>query len=539
MIKIKKEDNIINIIEKIKKEKKNQKKIILNFPFWHDILYNKIALKSIKEAFPENKIIINSNDILAKKIIKKAWIKFNNKNIKKDIIKYNYNFFEYLKYEIKKTFFNIFSFLNLKQKEIDPRKKFLKYYKQKINYPLFFSLLLISIFIFSYVFFFAVNKTYVYITPDIEVKKIVKNFIFKENNDKKIDNIIELKKVTQKINLKSNFKATKIEQKDRNKARWEIVFINKYEYPIKLKAHTRLLTQNWLLYETTRWINIPAAKKNKNNTIIPWTKETEIIAKTKDINWQFIWSRWNIDKNIFLILPWLKKEDRKNIFAKTITKIKNWKDIFSKTITKEDIEKAKKIFKENIKKKAIKKIQDKVEEINKNSNINYQILEIDNIYKFDNLVINTPEIKKEIKKDNFYISWSIDITTYTFNKDSIIAKLKNKIEQKILPEKEKIISIDKDSISIFPKMWVLYRKENPFEVKASVEVEYNTEYNFLNKNDNYIKRLKQTISWLDIEKAEKILLNEPTISNIKIKTRPFFLKKVSKYISNIDFIIEK
>jgi len=41
------------------------------------------------------------------------------------------------------------------------------------------------------------------------------------------------------------------------------------------------------------------------------------------------------------------------------------------------------------------------------------------------------------------------------------------------------------------------------------------------------------------EKAEKRLINESKISNARIEIRPFFVDKVSKYLSNIEFIIEK
>jgi len=75
-------------------------------------------------------------------------------------------------------------------------------------------------------------------------------------------------------------------------------------------------------------------------------------------------------------------------------------------------------------------------------------------------------------------------------------------------------------------------------MKASVEIEYFVEYNFENNNDNYIKRLKNTIAWLTKQQAEKILINEDKISNARIDISPFFLNKVSSFFNNIKFIIE-
>ncbi len=544
MIKINKTDNIFDIIAKIKKLKKDEKKIILEFPFWHNVLYNKVALQSLKDYCAHKKIVITTTDILSKKIWKQIWLKYSiikNSNFieKKDILKYNYSFFEYLKYEIKKLFYNIF----LKNKKnIDPRKKFLKYYKQKTHISLFIVVLILSIAIFSYVFLFALSKTYVYITPDIQVKAKAKNFIFMENlsTDIENNNNINLKVFTKTISLKKKINTTGVIQKERNRSKWTVTLINKLETNIKLLDKTRLQSKNWIVYETKSWVNIPAAIKNKAWTLIPGKKEVEIIAKLNDINWKVTWAKWNInEKWITLFLPWLDLENRNNIFAQTLTPIKWWEDIFEKTLWKNDLKNAKKIFTESLKKEAIKQIQKEIEHINKENNIKYKILEIDNIYKFSNLNINMPQIKVWDVIDSFIIEWTINVKTYAFNINSVISKLKKIIEESILTEKEKLLYINNKSLSIFPKIWILYRKENPLKIKTTIEVEYNVEYNFLKQNDNYISRLKQTIATMNKEEAEKRLINESRISNAEIKIRPFFIDTVSKYLNNIEFIVKE
>ena len=546
MIKINKTDNIFDIISNIKKIEKNKKKIILIFPFWHNVLYNKIALQSLKNSFPESKIIVSTTDVLSKKIWKQVWLKYSiikdDKFIEwKDILKYNYSFLEYLNYEIKKFFNSIINLFLKNKKDIDPRKKFLKYYKQKTNLNLLLLILIISILIFSYVFIFALNKTYVYITPDIQVKSKSQNFIFKQNfNESTLNkNYIELKPFTKEIILQEKIFTSWILQKERYRSTWKVVLINKYETEIKLLGKTRLKSQEWIIYEIKTWVDIPKAIKNKAWTLIPWTKEVEIIAQLRDDNWNITWSRWNISKDILLILPWLETEDRKNIFAKTTTAIKSWEDIFEKVLGKKDLINAEKIFTENLKKEAIKQIQKDIELQNKENNVKYQILNIDDIYELYNMTVSIPEIKVWEKIDFFNVSWKIEVKTYAFNIDSVISKLKKTIESTILIGKEKLLYINDRSISIFPKIWVLYKSQNPLTIKATVEVDYNIEYNFSKENNNYTKRLKQLISTMDISKAEKTLINESKISNAKIEVRPFFVNKVSKYLNNIEFIIEK
>ncbi len=545
MIKIHKNDNTFDIINKIESRDKKNKKIILKFPFGHYILYNKIALKSIKDFFSDNTIVITTTDILSKKIWKQIWIKYNLiKNAdfieNKDILKYNYSFFEYFIYEIKKILNSLLNFLLKKKNHIDPRKKFLKYYKQKSNLLVFISILLITISIFSYVFLFALNKTYVKISPDVQVKTRVQNFTFKENivGNNLNTNIIKLEEINKTISLSNKIFTTWVAQKEKYRASWKVIFINKYNTEVKLRNKTRLLSKDWIIYETKNWITIPAATLNKAWTIIPWKFETKVIASLRDVNWQIIWKRWNTKvENILLILPWLEAEDKENIYAKIDWKMTWWKDNFENILSESDLKNAKKIFREKLKKEAITKIQNHVKDINKINNSQYQILHIDDIYKFSNLDIKTPNLKKWDKIKYFIISWNIEIKTYIFNLHSIISRMRRWIENNILKGREKLLYID-NKININSKKWILYRRNNPFELRATVEIEYNIAFNFLNKNDNYIRRLKQSISWLTKWEAEKKLINENSISNAEITIRPFFIENVSKNFNSIEFNIK-
>jgi len=143
MIKISKNDNIFDVLYKIQKHKNsNKNKIILEFPFWHPILHNYLSLKNIVDKFPNKKIIIITTDLSSKKIGKKLWIKYSfiknidfieNKDKNNNLIKFNYTFFEYFKYEVNK-------FINFIQKKI---------------YIILLSLVSL---IFLYIFFFAKYK---------------------------------------------------------------------------------------------------------------------------------------------------------------------------------------------------------------------------------------------------------------------------------------------------------------------------------------------------------------------------------------------
>ncbi|USN59177.1 MAG: hypothetical protein H6767_03700 [Candidatus Peribacteria bacterium] len=110
--------------------------------------------------------------------------------------------------------------------------------------------------------------------------------------------------------------------------------------------------------------------------------------------------------------------------------------------------------------------------------------------------------------------------------------MRQAIDQNILTQTEKVVAIHKHSLRAAN---ILYQSSNPFEVKATMEIEYLVTHNFIQKDNGYIDKLKGLITGIPIEEAEKILINDPKISRVKISSRPFFIKNVSSIEENITF----
>lgn len=551
MIKVKTTDNIYDIIYKIDKEIgatwswKMWSTIVLEIPFWHPVLHNYLALKSLKNKAWDKKIIITTTDIASKKIWKDLWIKYTIIKDKwfiednKNILKYNYTFFEYFKYEIKKYIKKIISLFSKNKKIVDSAKYYQNYYKQKSNITLFLVLLSITIFIFLYIFYFALNNTNVYITPAIKVQTKSKNFTFSESQNASIfwNKEEKLLKIEKTINFEKEFKTTWIKQDERYRATWEVEFINNYTDEVKLRPSTRLLSKDWILYEITSWVTIPWAQKNWAWDLIPWISKASIRSKLQDNQWIFIWERWNLSQTwVVLSIPWLENTDIE-MQARTITPLIWWKDEYINIVTENDEENAKKLMLENIQKLAIEEIYKEINIQNETNNVTFKILWIDNIYIFKDIEIDfLDKISVWEERKSFKVKWKITAYTYAYNIDSIVSKLKTEIEQWIIPKKEKILFINNKSLRISN---IINRKEKPFSLRATVEIEVFLSHNFENEDDNYVQRLKNTIAWLSKKEAEKVLINESKISSVKIDINPFFLENVSSFYNNIRFFIEE
>lgn len=532
MIKINKNDSIIDIIIKIKNCK--QKEICLEFPFWHPILHNYTSLKILKTKAGKKELIIFTNDKTSKRIWKKLWIKYN-LVIKPDLPESDYSFWEYFLYTIKNYFKEFKNFITNKARE----NSFAKYQKIYSNWKIwFFSIfLLLSIMLLVFIFYFAVNKTYIYITPEIETRQKWKNFVFEKmwDDDLSIDtNIIKLKEIVKTNSISTKIITSWIDEKESKRASWMVKIQNFTEKDVYLIKNTRFTTKNWLVFLLDKEIKIPAMTIEKQEEI-PWEIETSLTARLDDIDWKVIWDRWNIKSWEVLNLPWLKENNDK-IFATTISEFTGWKTSNKKILSKNDIENAKKILRWKLEQAWLNEIKKEIESENKTKNINYEILWASWMIKYSDFQFSWIENLKEWDEiEEFEIFWTLKTTAYAFNKEVVMNKLKNIIKEWLLTNVESILNIDEKSFKIVNEIW---REENPFRIKATAQVDVMYIQNFLSDTNNYVEKLKYQIAGLPKEEAEKILINTWKISNINIEIRPFFIKNISKIIDNIKFEIK-
>lgn len=544
MIHIKKNDTLIDVIEKIQSIEENE--IVLKFPIWHSILHNYLSLKIIKSKSYPKKITIITRDIISRKIGKKLWIHYSiiHESFWSEdenelwIMKHNFSFREYLVFELKKYYQEFLNILK-RNKQINNIKKYSKKYKSYSNIWLFVGLLLISIFLFVFIFYFAINKTTIIITPEITVKKKARNFTFTESSFFEViwsDKNIIIEPIEEKIELSEIYSTTWIDEQSMKKSRGKVRLSNTLNQEIKLLPSTRLVTGSWIVFETTSWISIPAAIVDNFWETIPGETDLEVIAKNYDTEWNFIGERGNIEKQTLLTLPWLN-DNGETIFATTLENFSGGDDNYTSKISEDDIKNSTLIFEQKLKNELIKKLKEKVSEMNNLDKTSFEILTIDNIIEYSNTEIRIQDgLKIWDNSKNIVLEWSIIWKTYIYDRSNVINKLKTVVQENILEWVESILLIDESSLRISS---IISRKDTPLEVKATVEIDTLISHDFDDTNNVYTKKLKSTIRGMDRSEAIKILLNDPKISNAEIVIRPFFLRKVSNISENIYFQIEE
>ncbi len=535
MIKINKSDSIIDIIIKINNCK--QKEIVLDFPFWHPILHNYTSLKILKNKAGAKDLILITKDKTAINIWKSLWIKYSEMwDI--DLLEYNYTFLEYFKYLVKRyvtEFKQIFG--NKTPNIIFEYQK--KYSANNSKIGFFLLWLLISVLLFIFIFYFAVNKTYIYITPEISIKTKSQNFVFREWESTELTNneIIKLSKVTKIVFLTDTFWTTWVNEENLKKSTGRVILYNELEEPFQLIRNTRLENEDGILFTIDNDVTIPGAKKTATWWIDAGSINVNITSKIQDIKWNIVWNRANIWSGEKLRLPWLT-ENKNKIYAKTLEEIKWWTNNVQKILSKEDIANAKNLLEWKLKQLALNEVKKQIKEQNVTNNITYEILGIDDILNYSDFTVTWEDkLKIWTQMDNFELSGTIQITSYIYNTEKVLSALSNTVKESMIKDIEKLNLINNKSLRISD---VLYKKDKPLEVKATAQVEAFFSLNFLNEKNNYIEKLKATISWMSKEDAQKVLLNSPKISDAKIEIRPFFINNVSKILDNIEIkVVEK
>ncbi len=543
MIHIKIDDTIVDIVDKMNLEKGND--IILDFPLWHPILHNYISLKIIKSKALNRRLIIATSDKIWKKIWKQIWIEYSviksksfiEKASTTSLLGHNYTFWEYLKFQVSWYKSEIFQ-------SIQTHKKFHTLWKysrasyEKVWVTIFMLWLITSITVFLFIYYFAISKSYIYIKPEIIIKKEAHNFVFTENIPDSIlwnNRYIKIDQVTKTLYSSDTYAATKILENN-NIARWEVEVFNKITSDQTLVPNTRFITKEGIIFRTESWVKIPPAVQDNFWNITPGTAKINVKSEIKDSNWSYIWERWNIKKDIDLTIPWLDESLQAEIYWITSSNFSWWSNVFQKIISQEDIDRAIDLFTKKIENEVIVSIKNNILSDNKENNTSIDILPWAQSITYNNLEINIESwVKPWDIKENFKIEWNITGYVYTYNRENVIQKLKTLLNEKKLRGIEKISYIDENSLRMSE---IIYINFSPFSMKSTFEMEAIYVHDFLHKNNNFIDSLKQQIRGMPKKEAESYLLNNPKISNAEINLRPFFSKNVSNIYNNIIFNIE-
>jgi hypothetical protein len=122
--------------------------------------------------------------------------------------------------------------------------------------------LTISLSLLVFIFYFAVSKTYVTISPELDVKTISRNIIFTQKETSVLDskNTISVRPINLEIPMEYTFNVTTLDEMSTQNAHGTVDIYNELSQEQVFRPATRFITENGLVFKTGDWLKVPPTR---------------------------------------------------------------------------------------------------------------------------------------------------------------------------------------------------------------------------------------------------------------------------------------
>lgn len=148
----------------------------------------------------------------------------------------------------------------------------------------------------AFIFYFAVSKTYVYITPDFAVKTVSQNLLYTEDEPESVLDtrpIIPVERIEKTVQIEEVFNIATYDISSVKLAKGEVEIYNELGNEQTFRPNTRFITDTGLVFRSQEWIRIPPTKTVENEVVLGKTK-TILIADGYDTAGELIGEKGNI-----------------------------------------------------------------------------------------------------------------------------------------------------------------------------------------------------------------------------------------------------
>ncbi|MDD2745731.1 MAG: hypothetical protein PHU93_04295 [Candidatus Gracilibacteria bacterium] len=509
------------------------------------VFQSSFALRLLVDRFPSKKFQIVSSDPSMKRLAERIGIRvypkvesieFEQEYSKIHVLRHNFTSMEYLWYEIKKS---ISKLKYQARKKKSPTLKYHQGWMVETNLVLLISGLILSVSLLAFIFYFAVSKTYVYITPDFAVKTVSQNLLYSENEAESVLDtrpIIAVERIEKTVQIDEIFNISTYDIASVRAARGEVEVYNELSTEQIFRPNSRFVTPDGLLYRSQEWIKIPPTRMNGEEVAIGKVK-TILIADGYDTTGELIGERGNIKTDTILDIPGLKF-NRDKFYAKVTSNFTGGQNPTLKLITEDELNRSQSILADKVKRQALEQLKSDIRQKNSISGKNLEVLDVPETIKYSEPKLEILDgAKVGDRRSEVHIRATVTITSYVYNKDTALSYLRALMNERLLFGTERLHEILPDSLKITT---ILNRADAPkFMLRGTTELSATISYNFEDDANAQTKRLKNLIAGLTSEQSLSILQADKSIANAKIRLSPFWLTRVSSNIDNIKFIIEK
>lgn len=307
-----------------------------------------------------------------------------------------------------------------------------------------------------------------------------------------------------------------------NPSRWSAILINTSDKDFSLVANTRFVTDDWILFKSKNWVNLPAANAS-------WASQVEVQLEAMDIDtkWNIIWERWNISKDTKIYIRNLKDSFYlKNVYAIPKDNFAWWETKADWTVQPQDIEFLKARLSKYVYWNKMLLLKNQLSTQEDKIALNFDDIVKVNIVDYD--------IKASSWDNKPMIEWTINaLVNYKFiNWADMLSWYNEYINQRVSSNMQ-LVDIDKSSLLFFDKT----NFDNIFVVPTKVDIIRG--YNF-GKDINWIKdEIKSKIIGKTLAESQDIILSYPEIDVAIVKLSPPWYNIIPSVRSRIKININK
>jgi hypothetical protein len=509
------------------------------------MLHSSFGLRLLQARFPQKKFQLVSSDSALKRIAeplgirvyaKAESIEFEQEYSKTHILRHNFTFFEYFWYEIRKMVSRVRFTL---QKKKATTLKYRQGWLVETNLLLLVTGLILSISLLFFIFYFAVSKTTVTITPDFAIKTVSQNLIYSEvENQSVLDArpIVPVRRVEKTTTIEETYNIASYDLGSVRAAKGEVEIYNEMTNEQVFRPNTRFVTEEGLVFRTQSWVKVPPMRTLSGELVIGKAPAL-LIADGYDTKGELIGVKGNIPEGTLLDIPGLKF-NRDKLYAKSTQAFTGGQNPTVRIVTQEELDKFTALLTDRLKTQALADMKHSLETENEASNKNFMILEVsDNIRYSDPKIEILDAAKVGDRRTEVRMKGSVTVTSFVYDRNTVLALLKNLLGERLLYGTERLHDVLSDSLKITS---TLNRVDAPkFTLKGTTELSATISYNFEDDANAQTRRLKNLIAGQPTDQAVSVLLNDQSIAKAKIRLSPFWLTRVSSNVDNIEFLIEK
>lgn len=399
------------------------------------------------------------------------------------------------------------------------------YYKKNyVFYVVFFFESLFVLWILYLLYILIAPNATLEVSPSKQVDSIVYNFRYYPNNDmtyQQSSQYLSIPYYTGYIDYKYdlNISVSNIKYLQ-NPSQGQIKVINNTERDYSFLPNTRFITDDWLLFKITRWLNLPAAFN-----WVPWEARITVIAMEKDDMWSLMWPRWNIKQNTLMYIKNLKQSFfLKDIHAIAIEDFEWWSLSSEWVITSWDINLLSWKLYDYIN-------NNKVDIVKSNFRLNDTILlTLDDIISTEILNINLPD---NVWEKSSAVKGSITarmVFSYVQREDLVEAFKTYSLQRP--SDKVKTLNIDKNSLTFFYEDDTVKQLNNLYIIPTKINIIQG--YDFEKDVNGIMDDVREKIAWKTKKEAINILLDSQEVSSANIQIRPLWYATIPRIKSRIN-----